>query len=126
MMILDYLLIYIGLSIAIVFMFKHAWLYTNSTFGYILAYCVILFIVSVISIEILKVEYSLIWILRAPLISVIIYRGLLFCFIKLFKRVPENTFWSFERKPIQDVIFSGLFWLLGVAGPLFLLPSPKI
>jgi hypothetical protein len=118
---MDLTLILFGLSIMWLFMFKIEWLFNNAiSFWSILIYSLLLFGLSFI---LLNVEYGnpkMVKVLKMPLISFVIFRGLYFLFKKIYKRNPENTFWVFQKKPVQDIIFTLLFWILGVGIPFFI------
>ena len=58
--------------------------------------------------------------LRMPIISYAIFKMFHLIFKTIYMRNPENTAWVFEKKPIQDILFSILFWFFGVGLPFFL------
>lgn len=66
--------------------------------------------------------------LKMPLISFAIFKILHFSFKYLYERNPENTSWTYNKAPnkapVQDVMFSILFWLLGV-GMVVILIAPQ-
>jgi hypothetical protein len=117
---IDLIFVVFGLSIMLLFMFKIEWLFANGViFWRILTYCFLSF---GLSLYLLSIEYYKIMFinnLKIPLISFLIFRVFFFLFKKKYKRNPENTFGEFQKKPIQDIIFTILYWLLGVGLPYF-------
>lgn len=89
-------------------------------FLFILIYCLSLFSLSYFLLYLGYGNPKFVIVLKVPLISFIIFQILFFMFKKIFKRNPENTFWVFVKKPIQDVLFSMFFWILGVGLPLII------
>lgn len=119
---MDFLFVFSGLSIMWLFMFKIEWLHKGGiAFWAIFIYSLLLFGASVILHNGDIGTSKSINALKMPLISYAVFRGLNFAFLRMYKREPENTFWSFQKKPIQDVIFSILFWFLGVGLPFMIL-----
>jgi len=118
---MSYIIVFFGTSIMWVFLFKMDLLCRwDSKFWVLAVYCIILFVISIL-IRDIETSYSPVYdALKMPLISLIVFRILLFLFVKIFKRAPMNTFWEFDRKPFQDVLFNILFWLLGVGLPVFI------
>lgn len=110
----------VGMSTILIFMFKIEWLFNMKSFLINLAYGVVLFLVALILIKEGIGDQRFVPALKVPLLSSVVFRLLYFGFIKIYKRNPENTFWVFERKPIEDIVFTGLFWLLGAGLPIVL------
>ena len=102
------------------FMYKIEWLFGFGTsFLVVLIYSIMLFGLSFLLLE----NYGnpkMVVFLRMPIISFAIFKMFHIIFKLIYKRNPENTAWVFKKKPIQDVLFSILFWLLGVGLPFFL------
>jgi hypothetical protein len=118
---MDFLIILIGLSIAWLFMYKIEWLFGFGVpFQAILGYSILLFLLSFLLLELNMSNPKIVVTLRMPIISFAIFKILHIVFLRVYKRNPENTFWVFEKKPVQDVVFSLLFWFLGVGLPFFL------
>lgn len=118
---MDFILVLVGLSIMWLFMFKIEWLFNSKSFMVIIIYDIILFIHSHILLHFQIGNPKIIPVLKMPLISSIVFFILYRAFKKLFNRDPENTFWTFSKRPIQDIIFTILFWLLGGGMPFILL-----
>ena len=109
-----------GLSTVFVFMFKIEWLHNNKTFLYFAVYCCFLFLLSYF-IESASLHINEVAALRMPLVSALIFFLLASIFKKAYNREPKNTFYSFTKQHWTDVVFSILFWILGVGIPMFLL-----
>lgn len=106
-----------GLSTMWLFMYKMEWLFFKHKYFWIyFLYCMLLFFLTFV----LDIDSKLFNTLKMPLISLIVFEVIVFSFESIYKRKPENTFWSFRKKPIPDIIFSILFWLLGIGLPFFL------
>lgn len=118
---MDFIFVLIGLSIAWLFMYKIKWLFGfGVSFWVIFIYTILLFGLSFLMIEVSYGNPKMVVFLRMPIVSFVIFRVFYLLFKKFYKRDPENTAWVFQKKSIQDVIFSILFWLLGVGLPFFL------
>lgn len=118
---MDIVFILIGLSIMWLFMFKMEWLFDNGiSFWSILIYSILLFCLSFVLLSGGYGDPRIVKALKMPLMSFVVFRGLVFVFRRKYKRYPENTFWIFQKKPTQDIAFTVLFWLLGVGLPFFL------
>lgn len=95
-------------------MFKISWLYNfGKTFWRILIYCLLLYYLSIILLRLEYFNYFMVAALKMPLISFAIFKILHFSFKYLYERNPENTSWTYNKAPVQDVMFSIVFWLLG-------------
>lgn len=118
---MDFAFILLGLSIMWLFMFKIEWLYDNGiSFWSIFIYSILLFGLSLVLLNGGYGDPKMVKALKIPLMSFAVFRGLYFIFRRKYKRSPENTFWIFQKKPIQDIIFTLLFWILGVGLPFFI------
>jgi len=118
---MDFVLIFLGLSIVWLFLFKIEWLFGNNvSFWCVLIYSVLLFCVSFLLLDMEYGNPKMVRVLKMPLLSFAVFRVLYIVFDKIYKRKPENTFWVFQKKPIQDIIFTLLFWFLGVGLPFFI------
>ncbi len=118
---MDFVLILIGLSIMWLFMYKIEWLFGfGVSFWVVLMYSIVLFGLSFLLLEINYSNPRIVVFLRMPIISFAIFKMFHIIFKLIYKRNPENTAWVFKKKPIQDVLFSILFWFFGVGLPFFL------
>lgn len=119
---LNLFLIFVGLSTMWVFMFKINWLFGfKKPFWFVLLYSALLYFLSFTFLRLGYFDHLLVAILKVPLISLVIFKALCLGFNGLYGRNPENTAWSFEKKSMKDVIFSLLFWFLGVGMPIYLI-----
>lgn len=118
---MEFVIILLGLSMMWLFMFKIEWLFDNGiSFWNILIYNVLLFILSYVLLKWGYGDAKMIKGLKMPLYSFVVFRVLYFVFKKKYKRNPENTFWTFQKKPIQDIAFTLLYWFLGVGMPFLI------
>jgi hypothetical protein len=119
---IEFGLVLIGLSTIWIFMFKIELLNESGiAFWTFVLYTLLLFAFSFVFSDNIYFNSRIIPVLKMPLISVVVYRGLRFVFFKVYNRNPENTFWVFEKKPVQDIIFTILFWFLGAGLPFILI-----
>jgi hypothetical protein len=114
---MNIVLMLFGLSSVWLFMFKMEWLLNAKAFSIYIVYSLLLFVVATILQDSEQFNYVATKALKIPLISGAIFKILFLGFKTIFKKNPENTFWSLEKKPIENIIFSVLFWLLGVGLP---------
>jgi len=118
---MDFVLILIGLSIVWLFMYKIEWLFGfGVSFSIVLIYSILLFGLSFLLLEINYSNPKMVVLLRMPIISLTVFKIFHIIFKLIYKRNPENTVWAFKKKPIQDILFSLLFWFFGVGLPFFL------
>jgi len=118
---MGFVFILIGLSVAWLFMFKIEWLCKGGiVFWILLLYCIILFCLSFYMLNLDYDNLKMTKALKMPLISLMVFKVMYYIFILKYKKEPENTFGVFQSKAIQDVLFSILFWILGVGMPFFL------
>jgi hypothetical protein len=118
---MDFIIVLIGLSTIWLFMFKIEWLFHPKSFVINIIYDIFLFLASFLLLHYQIGNPKIIPALRMPLLSSFIFLVLYKGFKNIYKRNPENTFWVFTGKPIQDVIFTLLFWFLGCGLPFILM-----
>jgi len=118
---MDFIFIALGLSTMWLFMFRIEWLFNNKYFLINIFYNIILFCGSLLMIKYQIGNPKMVVALKMPLISSLVFFLLYIIFQKIYKRNPENTFWTFTKKPVQDVIFTLLFWFLGVGLPVYII-----
>jgi hypothetical protein len=117
---MDIVYVILGLSTMWLFMFKIEWLFNRKYFLVNIAYNVVLFCISLLIINSQLGNPKMVVALKMPLVSSIIFFVLYCLFRVIYKRNPENTFWTFTKKPIQDIMFTLMFWFLGVGLPIFI------
>ncbi len=118
---MGFVFILLGLSVAWLFMFKIEWLCkVGIVFWTLLLYCIMLFCFPYFMLNSAYDNLKMINALKMPLISLMVFKVMFYIFILKYKREPENTFGVFQNKAIQDVLFSILFWILGVGMPFFI------
>jgi hypothetical protein len=112
--------ILIGLNVQILFMFKEDWLYGKKSMFLICSLNMCLFVVGLILQNNETIYPKTLAALKMPFFSALIFYVLHQSFKKMYKRNPENTFLVFSKKPMVDVIFSILFWIIGTGLPVFI------
>lgn len=118
---MDFIFIALGLSTMWLFMFRIEWLFNYKYFLINIFYNIVLFCGSLLMLNYQLGNPKMVVALKMPLISSLVFFLLYITFQKIYKRNPENTFWTFTKKPVQDVIFTLLFWFLGVGLPVYII-----
>ncbi len=118
---MDFIFVLIGLSTVWLFMFKIEWLFNPKSFVINIVYDIFLFGISFLLLQYQIGNPKLVLALKMPLLASLVFYILYKGFKKIYKRNPENTFWTFTGKPTQDVIFTLLFWFLGGGLPFILM-----
>jgi hypothetical protein len=117
---LTVLFVVIGLNVQIIFMLYEHILLSNKRFIFLLAFEILLLFICFLIQYYFPAIHKPVSILKLPIISILIYWLMVEAFKGLYNRNPQNTFWSFTRKPIQDVIFSLVFWFASLIPVIFL------
>lgn len=117
---LNTVFIILGLSIIIIFLFKRDLLTKQNSFRVIFIFSIILFVLGYVLDILIKQEKSLAIALKIPLLCLLIFRGFLWIFEKLYNRVPVDTFWTMKKDVWKDAIFNILFWIIGILVPVLL------
>lgn len=117
---MGFVYIFIGMSTLWLFGYKIEWLFNQKSYWANIGYDVFLYVIALVMLYEKIGNPRFVIALKVPLISSIVFRVLYLGFRKIYKRNPENTAWSFTRKPTEDVVFSMLFWLLGGCLPFIL------
>lgn len=103
---MDFIFIALGLSTMLLFMFKIEWLFNYKYFLINIFYNIVLFCGSLLMIEYQLGNPKMVVALKMPLISSIIFLFLYIIFQKIYKRNPENTFWTFAKTCSRCNIYS--------------------
>ena len=117
---MDLIIYFFGLSTMWIFMYKIQWLLETKPFIINLSYDLMLFVISVLLLNNEIANPKMVVVLKMPLLSSLIFFILNQIFKRIYKRNPKNTAWSFNNQPTQDVVFSLLFWFLGVGLPIYI------
>lgn len=116
---MDYLYVIIGLNTMWIFMFNMDWLFNLKSLIIIIA--IDCFLLSVSLMLLANNSNSKSIALLMPLISLSIFHILSFFYKSIYKRHPKNTFHSLEKQKIADIIFTIMFWIIGVGMPFFVI-----
>ena len=120
--ILDYTCVAIGLSTYLIFNFKIEWFFNKKPRNIILLIDIVLLVIPLIFG--VRNSKDFLFLLQMPLISLLIFLLFYYIFKKNFNRNPINTaHFAFRPKEdedkkvrIEDVIFSILFFIIGIGG----------
>lgn len=116
----DFFLILFGLNVQIIYMFREEWLFGGKSITVIFFLNLCLFFLVLIQSNTNFLSANNESMLKVPVLSTFIFYLFHQTFRYFFKRNPINTFWSNSNKPIQDVIFNILFWIIGIGIPVLL------
>ena len=111
------ILIFFGLSIFLVFLFKREFLVDKRFSVYFIIYCLVLGLLGLF-LQNNNVKGGDILVL--PLFQFIIYRFFYKIFVSIYKREPKDTFWSMDLSLMIDGIFNFLYVIFAFCFPLFL------
>jgi hypothetical protein len=117
---MNILLMTLGLSTAWLFMYKIEWLFHFKSFMIYMSYTVALFLVALLADGYWPQHEVIVVALKITLYSGLLFKVLHLAFKAMFHRNPENTFWTVSSQPVENIVFSVLFWILGVGGPVLL------
>lgn len=111
------ILIFFGLSIFFIFLFKRELLVDKKFTVYFIIYCLVLCILGLI------LRYNSVKggdILILPIFQFIIYRFFYKIFVSIYRKEPKDTFWSMDISLMKDGIFNFLYVIFSFCFPLFL------
>lgn len=117
---LNFVFILIGMNTLIVFLFKREWLLEKIPFLTLLIINFILFILAYALEQKNIGKSNLVIALKMPLLSQLLFACTVFCFRKIYKRSPVDTFWTMDKNLMKDGIFNFFFWVLGIILPTIL------
>ena len=95
----------LGLFVQFIFLFKREWLINRKSFYTIVLVSAVMFLFSHILVLSGVQNPDQVRFLMLPLFSSGVFYGLNFVFFKMYKRTPEDTFWSMDWAQIKDGIF---------------------
>lgn len=104
--------------IQLIFLFKREWLFDKKGFRLIFIASGFLFILSYILMLNKLGNPNIVRALTIPLLSIVVFYALNYIFFAIYKRNPEDTFWSMDWSQIRDGVFNFLFWFLGIMIPV--------
>ena len=116
---MGYLLMTLGLSTPLIFMFKIEWLFDKKGYFIILSCDFLFFLFSLLMLN--DGGANIFRALQIPLFSTLVFGILYLGYKKIYKRDPKNTFWTFSKQRTEDVFFTLLFWILGAGLPMLIL-----
>ena len=108
----------IGLFVQFIFLFKREWLFDRKTFNLILIVSAALFVLSYTLMLNNIGKPNLVRILTVPLMATMVFYAVKYIFFKIYKRNPEDTFWSMDISQMRDGIFNFIFWVLSTLLPI--------
>jgi len=117
---MDFIYMLFGLSTYIIFMFKIEILFNQRYFFIYLIYTIILYCVAVVLSDTDIANKTIVPALKIPLLSAVAFYILFKIFYALYQRNPVNTFGSYDKQNVKDVLFCIFFLFLGVILPIYI------
>lgn len=117
---MNFISILLSLNTMIIFLFKREWLLASRSYIILLGINGLLFVLGILLPRVIYDPREIITLLKAPLISQVMFFVLHMIFRYLFRRTPIDTFWSMDSTLFKDGVFNALFWVFGILIPLFL------
>ena len=117
---MDFIYIVLGINTLIVFLFNRDWLLQKKSFIILFIFNLILFVLGY-----LLQHYSIgnpkfVVALKMPILSQLLFMGLVALFRKVYNRTPEDTFWTMDISLMKDGIFNFIFWIIAIILPAIL------
>lgn len=104
----------------IVFMYKRDWLLSRQPFTILLAVNFLLLILSYLLQYYSVGNPKMVVALKMPVLSQLLFIGLVTVFRKVYNRDPVDTFWTMDVSLMKDGIFNFFFWVLAIILPAIL------
>lgn len=104
---------WVGLNVVYAFWYHSDWLLNVRTSILILVCNVVLFMISYVPLLGRVIDVKFHGALRVGLISYVVFQILLLIFFLIYRRKPTSTYWVFEKKPVEDVVFGIVFTVVG-------------
>jgi hypothetical protein len=118
--IMDFIFILLGINTLLVFLYQREWLLQKRPFTILLAFNLILFVLGYVLQHFPIGNPKLIVALKMPVLSQLLFMGLITVFRKIYNRDPVDTFWSSDISLMKDGIFNFVFWVVAVVLPAIL------
>lgn len=117
---MSFIYIVIGMNTLVVFMYKRDWLLSRKPFMILFAINVLLlacgYLLQYYSIGNPKMVVAL----KMPVLSQLLFLGLVAVFRKVYSRDPIDTFWTMDVGLMKDGIFNLFFWVVAIILPAIL------
>lgn len=117
---MGFIYIILGINTLIIFLYKREWLFNKKPFVLLLVCNLLLFAIGYLAPVFSLNNSKMIVALKMPFISQMLFVCLTTVFKKVYKRNPEDTFWSMDIKQMKDGVFNFLFWIIAVVLPAIL------
>jgi hypothetical protein len=116
---MDQLLVIPGTFVLLIFLFKRELLFQKSSMQLIWVASGLLFGLAIFFVR-AQIGGSLMKMLAMPLLTIVLFSAIKYVFFLIYKRNPEDTFWSIDWNQMPDGLFNFFFWVLAVALPTIL------
>ncbi len=117
---MDFIFILLGINTLFVFLYKREWLLQKQPFTILLACNLILFVLGYVLQYYSIGNPKLVVALKMPVLSQLLFIGLVTVFRKIYNRDPVDTFWTMDISLMKDGIFNFVFWVIAVILPAIL------
>ena len=98
----------------VVFMYKREWLLSKKPFTILLAINLILLVVGYLLQYYSIGNPKMVIALKMPVLSQLLFIGLVTIFRKVYNRDPVDTFWTKDVSLMRDGIFNFFFWVVAI------------
>jgi len=117
---MDFIYIALGINTLVIFMYKREWLLKKQPFTILLICNLVLFILGYVMQYHSFGNPKLTVALKMPILSQLIFIGLVTIFRKIYNRDPVDTFWTMDISLMKDGIFNLFFWVIAIILPAIL------
>ncbi len=104
----------------IVFMYKRDWLLSRKPFTILLAVNFLLLILGYLLQYYSVGNPKMVVALKMPVLSQLLFIGLVTIFRKIYNRDPVDTFWTMDVSLMKDGILNFFFWVVAIILPAIL------
>ncbi len=117
---MDFIYIILGMNTLIVFMYKRDWLLSRKPFTITLTVNFLLLILGYLLQYYSVGNPKMVVALKMPVLSQLLFIGLVTIFRKIYNRDPVDTFWTMDVSLMKDGIFNFFFWVVAIILPAIL------
>jgi hypothetical protein len=112
MKVLNFLFLFLGLNIFLIFLLKREWLFNKKTFGILLCINVVLFILGIFLQTHPMGDSRFSPLLKVPFIYQILLLPLAWIYRKIYHKDPVDTLWSMDIRLMKDGVFNFIYTVL--------------
>jgi len=118
---MDFIYIILGMNTLIVFIYKRDWFLRRKPFLILLFVNFLLLILGYLLQYYSVGNHKMVVVLKMPMLSQLLFIGLVIIFRKVYNRDPVDTFWTMDVSLMKDGIFNFFFWVVAIILPVILI-----